>query len=109
MTTQPLDLLPLADQLEAFIQESIPNASRVSKYGGTLFTLKPELKEGQFCGVFIYAAHVQVSISHGMQLDDPKKLLQGTGKTRRHINFKSINEVDFDALKYLLIQASEFQ
>lgn len=108
MSTETLDLLPLADQLEAFIQDSIPGASRVSKYGGTLFTLKPELKEGQFCGVFIYAAHVQVSISHGMQLDDPKKLLQGTGKTRRHINFKSIDEVDFEGLKHLLMQAAAF-
>ena len=107
MATDTLDLLPLADQLEAFIQEAFPDASRVSKYGGTLFTLRPELKEGQFCGVFIYAAHVQVAIGHGPELHDPKKLLQGTGKTRRHINFKSIDEVDFDYLKTLLIQASK--
>jgi len=48
-----VNLIALADELEELIQATIPKSTRVSKYGGTLFTLKPEEKEGQFCGVFI--------------------------------------------------------
>ena len=108
VNTDVLDLVALADQLELFIQEVIPDAKSVTKYGGTLFTLRPEEKEGQFCGVFIYRQHVQMSFSHGAALEDKMKLLKGSGKRRRHINYSSAEEVDFNALEKLLIQSSSF-
>jgi len=107
MSDDVLNFVALAGELEAFIQSTIPESETVSKYGGTLFTLKPDEKEGQLCGVFIYKQHAQISFSKGALLDDPKKLLQGSGKLRRHINFKSMNDVDSDDLKELLIQSSK--
>jgi hypothetical protein len=101
-----LELIALANELETFIQHCVPDSSRVSKYGGTLFTLKPEEKEGQFCGVFVYSAHVQLSISNGPKLKDERKMLSGTGKHRRHINFKSTEEIDYPYIKDLICQAS---
>lgn len=101
-----LNLVVIANELEAFIQSCVSDSSRVSKYGGTLFTLKPEEKEGQFCGVFIYAAHAQLSFSNGTKLKDERKMLTGTGKHRRHINFKSKEEIDYQYIKDLLCQAS---
>jgi hypothetical protein len=108
MSDQTLQLMSLAEHLEAFIQTVVSEAVTVQKYGGTLFTLKPEQKEGQFCGVFIYKTHVQLSFSQGARLEDPEKLLRGTGKHRRHINFLSADELDFDALETLLKQAAQF-
>lgn len=107
MCDKTLILVSLANELEAFIQETIPESSSLSKYGGTLFTLKPDEKEGQFCGVFLYSEHVQISFSKGALLSDPQKLLKGSGKHRRHINFELLNEVDFDYLKELLVQSSK--
>lgn len=107
MKNDALTLMALADELEEFIQGIIPKSEKVSKYGGVLFTVNPEEKEGQFCGVFIYTQHVQVSFSKGTQLDDPKNLLKGSGKFRRHVNFTSINEVSFADLKNLIIQSSK--
>ena len=101
-----LALVALANELEAFIQQCVPDSARVSKYGGTLFTLKPEEKEGQFCGVFVYSAHVQLSFSNGPKLKDERRMLCGTGKHRRHINFKSTEEIDYPYIKDLLYQAS---
>ena len=107
MSDNALALVAIANELEAFIQECVPEASRLSKYGGTLFTLKPNEKEGQFCGVFLYSQHVQISFSKGSQLNDSQKLLKGSGKNRRHINFKKIDEVNFNYLKELLCQSSK--
>lgn len=107
MSDKTLKLVSLANELEAFIRESIPESSSLSKYGGTLFTVKPNEKEGQFCGIFLFSNHVQVSFSKGKKLDDPKELLKGSGKNRRHINFKLIDEVDFNYLKDLLAQSSK--
>lgn len=109
METNALDLISIANELEAFIQNTVPDAVTVSKYGGTLFTLKPEEKEGQFCGVFTYAKHVQLSFSLGAQLDDPKRFLLGSGKFRRHINVKNKEEINFEYFNYLLSQASQLQ
>ena len=106
MSTEPLSLISLANELEAFIQHSVPDCTNHSKYGGTLFTVKPDEKEGQFCGVFIYSEHVQVSFSQGASLKDPSKLLVGTGKKRRHVNFKSVGEIDFSYLENLLQQSA---
>jgi hypothetical protein len=103
-----MDLVSIANELEEFIQSCVPDSSRVSKYGGTLFTLKPEEKEGQFCGVFIYSAHVQLSFSNGPQLKDECKMLKGSGKYRRHINFKSADQIDYAYLKELICQAARF-
>ncbi len=106
MSIDALSLVELAEELEAFIQSTVPKCHSVSKYGGTLFTLKPEEKEGQFCGVFIYTRHVQISFSRGVDVSDPKKLLLGSGKLRRHINFTSIDDIEEKDLRNLLINAS---
>ena len=102
-----LKLIALANELESMVQTCIPDCHKVAKYGGTLFTLKPEEKEGQFCGVFVYSAHVQLSFSNGPALKDERKILCGNGKYRRHINFKSIDEIDYDYINNLILQASK--
>lgn len=79
--------------LESLVKELVPKAAVVEKYGGRLFTLHPELKEGQFCGVFPYSAHVQLSFARGAELRDPHRLLQGTGKRRKHMTFVSTAQV----------------
>ena len=107
MTDNVIEMTSLADELEDFIQQAIPKSTTVQKYGGTLFTLRPEEKEGQFCGVFLHKKHVQVSFSKGSELKDPKKLLSGTGKLRRHVNFTSADEIEFKDLEKLLKQAAK--
>ena len=93
--------ISIEEKLNDLILQVVPAAKTVSKYGGILYTLKPEEKEGQFCGVFKYENHVQLSFSNGNILTDDNGLLIGTGKYRRHINFKHndiINEAPIAAL-----------
>ena len=106
MNIGPLCMISLADELEQFVLGTVPKSKTVQKYGGTLFTLKPEEKEGQFCGIFIQQKHVHLSFSKGAQLKDPKGLLHGSGKLRRYINIASSEEVDFRELGRLLERAS---
>lgn len=89
----------LMDLLDSLVMAAVPKASKVPKYGGTLYTLKPDEKEGQFCGVFPYKAHVQLSFAQGSSLDDPDGLLEGGGKFRRHLTYKSLDDVDAKIVK----------
>lgn len=107
MDDNTLDMAALADELEAFILESVPECETVQKYGGSLFTLKPDEKEGQFCGLFIHKQHVQISFSRGAELKDPNGLLLGSGKRRRHINYSVLEQVNFTELRKLLKRASQ--
>lgn len=95
-------------RLDRIILEVVPDATRVSKYGGTLYTLAPDEKEGQFCGVFAYAKHVQLSFSRGDRLDDAAGMLAGTGKYRpRHLNFADASHVPEAQVRAFVLRASE--
>lgn len=107
MSNNIMSMSALADELAALISATVPKSQTVKKYGGTLFTLKPDEKEGQFCGVFVHKAHVQISFSKGAQLDDPNNLLSGNGKLRRHVNVSDSSDIDTDGIKKLLKQASK--
>ena len=89
----------LIELLDSLVMAAVPKSTKVAKYGGTLYTLKPDEKEGQFCGVFPYKAHVQLSFAQGASLDDPDGLLEGSGKFRRHLTFKSLDDVDAKVVK----------
>lgn len=93
--------------LDSLVITAVPKASKVAKDGGTLYTLKPEEKEGQFCGVFPYMAHVQLSFAQGASLDDPDGLLEGGGKFRRHLTYKSLDDVDAKIVKRFTKAASK--
>lgn len=97
----------LLQLLHEMIMKAVPKAETVSKYGGTLYTLKPEEKEGQFCGIFAYKKHVQLSFSRGTSLDDPDELLTGTGKFRRHVSFTSPDEISTRPLTRLIKQSAK--
>ena len=93
--------------LDELILRAAPKAKTVSKYGGVLYTMKPGEKEGQFCGIFVYKNHVQISFANGPLLKDPKGVLLGDGKFRRHINFQSPDDVDSKILVALLKQSAK--
>jgi len=104
MTDDEKDVL--VRMLHDLIIRAAPRAQTRSKYGGTLYTLKPEEKEGQFCGVFVYTAHVQLSFANGTALDDPTSVLSGSVKFRRHVSFTKTDDVKPQVLLRLLEQAA---
>ena len=97
----------LVGRLHDLILRAVPEAETVSKYGGTLYTLHPDENERQFCGVFSYKEHVQLAFTAGSSLKDPEHLLSGSGKYRRHINFRQPKEIEEKPISELLQQAAQ--
>ena len=58
------------------------------KYGGLLYS-----SGAPFCGIFSYAQHVSIEFSKGAALPDPRNVLEGNGKLRRHIKVRTAGEV----------------
>jgi hypothetical protein len=49
---------------------------------------------------------VNLGIAYAMELSDPKKLLEGTGKLHRHVKVKSEADLESAPLKSLLKAAN---
>jgi hypothetical protein len=54
------------------------------------------------CMIMPTKAGANLGIAYAMELPDPKKLLQGTGKRHRHVKVKSKSDLEGAALKSLL-------
>lgn len=101
-----MTLYAIVERLDRIIRDVVPGVTAVPKYGGTLYTLAPDEKEGQFCGIFPYAEHVQLSFSRGARLDDPGGMLAGGGKHRRHMNFADVADIPEGDVRRFVEQAS---
>lgn len=99
----------ITQMIDELILKAVPKAQTVAKYGGVLYTTKPDEKEGQFCGTFTFKNHVQLSFANGAELTDPTQVLQGNGKYRRHINFLSPDDIDSKVLLALIKQSEKLK
>jgi hypothetical protein len=61
--------------------------------------------DAPFAYVGVYTAHVNVGFFHGAELEDPTRLLEGTGKRMRHVKLKPGADVDPAALDALIGRA----
>jgi hypothetical protein len=70
------------------ILECAQGVSEEVKYGGIMFTAG-----SPFCGLFSYTNHVSLEFGRGAELPDPHKVLEGSGKNRRHIKLTAQPEI----------------
>jgi hypothetical protein len=94
------DLHAIVQAVRATVRVIAAKADERVMYGGILFSA-PE----QFCGVFAYTAHVSMEFGRGAELNDPHRVLEGSGKFRRHIKLLSIDDIASKHLKDYIAQA----
>ncbi len=51
-------------------------------------------KKGDICYLFPAGNHVNLGFYNGTELKDPKKMLDGIGKTMRHIKIRDLGDID---------------
>lgn len=90
-STKP-ELYPIADTIYQHIKQQAPELIETVKYGGILFS-RTEAESSAVCGVFVYTGHVSLEFSQGAQLNDPHRALEGSGKYRRHLKFKHLDDL----------------
>lgn len=94
------ELHAIVDGVRATVRSVAPQAAERVMYGGLLFSA-PE----QFCGVFAYSAHVSVEFGKGAELEDPHRVLEGSGQFRRHIKLKTLGDIESKHLQHYIVQA----
>ncbi len=89
--------------LEATAQIMLPKNKMWIDQADKMITFGTEKNmKGEICYIKPLKDSVNLGFFHGANLDDPKKLLQGTGKLLRHIKFRKSAHIDLYEVSALL-------
>jgi len=59
-----------------------------------------------FCAIAPYRSHVNLYFPRGVDIEDPKQLLDGTRETMRHIKIRTVSDIKAEALVPLITAAA---
>ena len=83
--------------------------SMLPVYGNTVVSISYSTTEKRMkdnvCLVVIYRDHVNLMFPRGVDLNDPKGLLEGAGKAMRHVKMRTVADVSRPGVRELLAQA----
>src|SRR5271170_1794355 len=89
--------------LRNLVKASVPRAKiTVNSWGIPTFEAKDP-----FCFYMVGKNHVTLGFHNGTSLDDPEKLLEGTGKNLRHVKLRSVEDLERKGLKELVLAAAQ--
>jgi hypothetical protein len=95
----------ITQEIDEIIREVCPGAGRRSMYGGIVFELEAGNPKTMICGHFTYKNHVSLEFGKGYELQDPKHVLEGKGKYRRHIKLTSQSDIRANSVRSMIEQA----
>src|SRR5277367_4999516 len=97
-------LQPVATGLRAVVKAVAPQLKEgVNPWGLPMFDA-----DGPFGYFMIGKGHVTFGLYAGTSLDDPEKLLEGTGKSLRHVKLHSVEDLQRAGLRKLVKPAIRF-
>lgn len=103
-------LIKLFKDLRSFILEIYPDSNELLYHTHALtavFSISEKLADG-FCMIPIYTNHLNLGFHKGTLLNDPHKLLTGTGNLIRHIPVKTTEDYRNKKTKDLIKSAVDF-
>jgi len=81
--------------------EANPEINEDIKYGGIVFNVSGQL----IGGIYLYKQHISVEFSDGATFTDPKELLEGKGKKRRHLKILEMSDMTNKDIGSFITQA----
>ena len=94
----------LSRALRKLIEDILPEAYEVPwpKLKIVGYGIGPQKSTEHFCYIAPYGSHVNLGFNHGIALHDPSGLLEGAGKSFRHVKIVEMADVQDPALRSLL-------
>ena len=103
-------LIELFKDLREYILEIYPDSNELLYHTHaltTVFSISDKLSDA-FCMIPIYTNHLNLGFNKGTLIDDPHKLLTGTGNLIRHIPVEGLNGYRNKKVKDLVKSAVAF-
>ena len=93
---QPPHLRPILDQLRAMITDAAPEATATTKWGMPFYSVGPNI----LCALAAFKAHVNLILPGPPgTYADPEGLLEGDGKTGKHLKIRSPDAIPSAAVR----------
>jgi len=103
----PPEVETIARALRERIRALVPGAVE-QRHGGWKiigYSVDGSMKSS-ICAIAPHSAHVNLQFFRGTELDDPDGLLEGTGKSGRHVKIRDAAAAETDAVGRLIERAA---
>ena len=90
----------ILQNLRKIVFSNFPEANERIMYGGIMFSI-----EDDFGGLFVRKNHISFEFSYGANMNDPHKILEGTGKLRRHLKIRSLADIEDKKVEFFVRQS----
>ena len=81
----------------------------IKRLVSVLYSTTEKRTKDNICLLVVYRDHVNLMFPRGVDLKDPKGLLEGAGKAMRHVKMRAAADVDRPGVRHLLAQANKRQ
>ena len=88
-------------EMRKIVFDTYPNTEEKIMYGGILFSLNSE----DFSGLFVRKHHISFEFGNGFKMQDPNKVLEGSGKFRRHLKIRTQADIENKEVAFFVQQA----
>lgn len=88
-------------EMRDIVFDIYPETNERIIYGGIMFSINTQ----DFGGLFVNKNHISFEFGKGFEMKDPSKLLEGTGKFRRHLKIRSIEDIKNKEVVFFVKQA----
>jgi hypothetical protein len=87
----------IVSALRKLIREAAPDATESIKWGQPVYELN-----GPFAHMKAFKSHVNFGFWRGAEMEDPKGFLTGTGDRMRHVELRSLADIDAPILQSMV-------
>ena len=79
----------------------------IKKWISVLYSTTERRMKDNICLIVVYKDHVNLMFPRGVDLKDPRGLLEGSGKAMRHVKMLSAGDVEQPGVRALIRQAKK--
>jgi hypothetical protein len=100
---QPPHLRAILEELRALVAEAAPEATAAIKWGMPFFSIDADM----MCALAAFKSHVNLILPGAPgTFADPEGLLEGDGKTGKHVKLRALDDLPRDAVRGWLVVAA---
>jgi hypothetical protein len=94
------ELAKIVRSLRKIVLEIAPKSEEKIMYGGIVF-----ISDRIFCGIFQRKKYVTIEFDRGNEITDTRKILEGSGKYRRHLKMYKKEDIEKKNAKYYILES----
>ena len=99
------ELRKVVRELKSMVKGTVPGTKEtVNSWGVPTFEA-----QDPFCFYMVGKNHVTFGFHFGTSLEDPQRLLEGTGKNLRHVKLRKVEDLERTGLKQLVEAAARLE